>query len=65
MTPEQQVAFVQSQVACLLVELEAMKAANMEREHRGEAIAYGEDAFRELLGRYTVQHNDVLTYFNR
>ena len=31
------------------IELEAMKAANQERLDRGEALAYGEDAFLKLL----------------
>jgi hypothetical protein len=34
--------------ASALIELEAMKAANAERASRGEAPAYGEDAFRKL-----------------
>lgn len=31
------------------IKLEAMKAANQERLSRGEALAYGEDAFLKLL----------------
>lgn len=31
------------------IKLEAMKAANQERLAKGEAIAYGEDAFLKLL----------------
>jgi hypothetical protein len=34
--------------ASALIECEAMKAANAEREARGEALAYGEESFRKL-----------------
>lgn len=32
-----------------LIHLEAMKVANQERLAKGEALAYGEDAFLKLL----------------
>lgn len=32
-----------------LIRLEAMKVANQERLMKGEALAYGEDAFLKLL----------------
>lgn len=46
-------AFVtaQLQIASALIELEAMKVANAERERNGHAFAYGEDAF------FTLQQN--------
>jgi hypothetical protein len=31
----------------VVAEVEGMKAANDEREHRGEVIAYGEEAFAQ------------------
>ena len=32
-------------------EVEAMKAANQERQYRGESPAYDEDSFRQLADR--------------
>lgn len=40
-----------------LIELEAMKAENTEREQRGESLAYNEEAFMNLLGEYNLGHN--------
>lgn len=54
------VAFVQTQTACMLVELEAMRVANAERAHRGMAYAYGEDAFMALIDKYGCGHNAAL-----
>lgn len=34
-------------VACIQVEVEGMKARNLERERRGEALAYNEEAFQK------------------
>jgi hypothetical protein len=61
MTAEQAIAFVQAQTACMLVEMEAMKAANRERDTQGKALAYGEDAFMALIDKWGVHHNGALT----
>lgn len=63
MTPEQQVAYIMGQVASALIEMEAMKATNQEREHRGESPAYGYDQFMELQVKYCVSHNAIISYF--
>lgn len=55
-------AYIISQAACALIELEAMKAANSERQQRGESDAYGEKAFMELQNKYVISHNAVLSY---
>ena len=39
--------------ASLMAEVEAMKAANKEREHQGQAPAYGEEAFRNAIATWT------------
>lgn len=54
-------AFVFSQTACALIEMEAMKAANAERESQGYSLAYDEEAFLALIDRYAIHHNAVLT----
>lgn len=61
MTPEQSAAFVQAQAACMLVELEAMKAANKRREDQGHSPAYGEEEFLALIDKWGVHHNGALS----
>ena len=61
MTPEQQAAYVMSQVACALIEMNAMIATNTERERNGWAPAYNEIAFLQLHEKYCIGHNAVLT----
>ena len=62
-TDEQKAAYIHSQVACAMIEMFAMKAANHEREQQGYAHAYGEDAFMELIDRYGISHNAVIGFF--
>lgn len=64
MTPEQKAAFVMSQTACALAEIEAMKAANTERERAGYALAYGEESFLAVIERYSIGHNAVIGLFH-
>lgn len=59
MNPEQAVAFLQSQTAAMLAELEAMKVENQMREAEGKAFAYGPEAFLELPVRYGLDHNSA------
>jgi hypothetical protein len=63
MTTEETVAYVHSQTACALIELEAMKAENANRAMRGETQAYGEQAFNDLINRYGIHHNAVIGIF--
>lgn len=62
MTPEQRAAFVNSRVACMLAELEAMKAANEERLADGMALAYDYKAFSDLPDVYGLGHNAVVSF---
>jgi len=62
MTPEQKAAFVNSQVACALIEAMGMKAENQQRTHLGQSIAYGEEAFAALIEKYGIHHNAVHQY---
>ncbi len=59
------IAFVNSQVACAMIEMEAMKASNTNREMRGEAIAYAEEAFIALINKYGIGHNTVIETLNQ
>ena len=53
--------YQESQIACALIELEAMKVANLTRERDGQSPAYREEAFMALIDKYQLSHNAVLT----
>ena len=55
-------AYIFSQSVSAMIELEGMKAANIERERQGLAPAYGEEAFRKLSSDFCISHNDVIAY---
>lgn len=61
----EKVAYIMGQVACALIEMESMKAANRERQMRDQSDAYGEEAFFELTTKYAISHNAVLGYLNQ
>lgn len=63
MTPEQQAAYVIAMAACVMAETAAMQAENQQRTHRGEAAAYSESAFTDMISNYGIHHNAVLTMF--
>ena len=62
MTSEERVAFINAMVACAEIEAKGMEAENQNRLRRGESIAYGENAFYSLIGKYGIHHNAVLGY---
>jgi len=64
MTPEQKAAYVFAQAVCAIGEIEGMKALNSEREHKGCALAYDEEAFLKVSEKYGIHHNAVLTIFH-
>ena len=57
------ITYVNSQIVSAQIEMEAMKAANAEREHRGQSQAWDEDSFISLIDKYQLGHNSVLTNF--
>jgi len=58
------VAYVNSQIACAMVELEAMKAENAQRERNGEALAWSYNEFLNLIDKYQMSHNATLANLN-
>ena len=54
---------VQARVACAMIRLEGMKAANLEREQHGFALAYDESAFEKLIEDECIHHNAVVQEF--
>ena len=59
-----QVAFLFSQSVCALAEIEGMKAENMMRESRGEAMAFTYDMIAEVPQKYGIHHNSAVTLLN-
>jgi hypothetical protein len=60
MTPEEKVAYINSQVACATIEMQAMLAENRDRESKGYTQAYGEDAFMNLMVEYSISGEAVV-----
>lgn len=63
MTPEQQAAFIMAQAACAMAEIAGMQAENQHRLSLGHSIAYGEDAFKAVMSRNMIGHNEVVSFF--
>lgn len=63
MTKEQAAAYVFAQAVSALAQIESMKAANAEREGRGESLAYPEDAFASVPDNYCLGHNSICQLF--
>jgi hypothetical protein len=55
------VAYINSQTASALIELEAMKTENNERDRHGHAPAWSEGEFMSLIDKYQLGHNAVMT----
>lgn len=64
MTPEQNAAYVMAQAACLIAETFGMHAENMQREHRGESMAFVEKDFQDAINKYGVHRNGVISLFH-
>ncbi len=62
MTREEKVAYINSQIACMLAEMEGMKAANAHCAVFNETPVHSEQDFLDLPVRYGVTHNQVLGY---
>ena len=60
MSDSENAAYVFSQSVCAMVEAMGMAAENQQREHRGESIAYDEDAFAAIINKYGIHHNAVV-----
>ena len=63
MTDEQKAAFIQGQAACAMIECQGMLAANKERESRGEALAYNQKSFQNIIDFYCIHHTDVTDFY--
>lgn len=57
----QNITYVMTQNTAAHIELEAMMVANKVRADKGEAPAYSYEAMMELLDKYQLYHNSVVT----
>jgi hypothetical protein len=64
MTKNQSAAYLFSQSACALAEIEGMKAENAIRGMRGEPLAYNEAAFIAVIDNYGIHHNGAVALLN-
>lgn len=60
MTNEENLIFLKSQITCAIIELEAMKAENKQREIEGKSLAYDEESFLSLINKYGLGHNTII-----
>ena len=61
MKAEDERVYIQSQIACAMIEMEAMKAANS--QHPTDQ-PYEEKAFLDLIDKYGIYHNAVVGTLN-
>ena len=62
MNEEQRAAYIQSQVACAMIEALGMQAENQQREIQGESMAYVAEHFDKLQNKYGIDHNSVILF---
>jgi hypothetical protein len=55
-------AYLNSQIACAMIEAMGMQAANDQKKYIGESMAYYESDFTSLLSKYGLYHNSVITF---
>lgn len=63
MTEQENCAYINSQTACALITAMGMQAENKQREVRGESMVFVQKDFEDLMLRFTINHNDVLSQF--
>ena len=61
MTDEQRAAYLNAMTAGALIEMNAMIALNKEREMLGHSLAYGEEAFMNVINTWGIGHNAAIT----
>lgn len=64
MTDEQKAAYIHAQSICALAEIQGMIATNDRRKQLDLSVAYDEEAFLGVPGRYGLHHNQVCETFH-
>jgi len=65
MNNEGQAAYVSSQTACALIEMEGMKAENQNCAINNMPPQYVQRDFLSLLDKYQLYHNSVVGFLNQ
>jgi len=65
MTPEQQAAYVFAQSASALIEAMGMCVEATECLRRKDFAPYNEADFKELITKYGIGHNDILSFYQQ
>lgn len=61
MTDEQNIAYVQAQTACALIEAMGMQAENKKCEIMGETPVYDFVSFNAVIEKYGIHHNAIIS----
>jgi hypothetical protein len=61
-TTLKRITYLQSQIACAMIESDGMKAENEIRKSQGFALAYNEKHFQDILLKYGIHHNAVIEF---
>jgi len=64
MTDEQKAAYVFANAVAAQAEIEGMKSENRLREFQDLSPAYGEKEFMEIIDKYGLYHNAMLSLFH-
>jgi len=62
MDENMKVVFIQSQIVCARIRLEAMLARNEEARAQGLYPVYNENDLMAIMDEYKIGHNDVIGY---
>ena len=63
MDEQQKAAYIMSQSSCAMIEAMGMQAENQMCKLKGESLAYGEKQFNDIILRYGIDHNSVVSFF--
>lgn len=64
MTEAQKAAYINAEAVSALIEAMGMHAENQQRAQRGEAMAYSDKAFFEIINKYGIHSNAVVAFFH-
>lgn len=61
MNEEQSLIYLKGIILQAEIRMQAMIVANKEREINGEALAYNEQSFLDLINEFGIHHNALIT----
>ncbi len=65
MTPEQQAAYVFAQSVSALIEAIGMFSENLDRVRKDESPAWRNEEFNNLIEKYGIHHNAVISLYQQ